>query len=242
MGGVLVLGLLVGMRHALEADHVAAVAALTQRSRGFRSALRLGAAWGIGHTLTLFAAGTIVLSLDGVMPEQIARIFEFAVGIMLVLLGADLLRRLIVARVHVHIHRHGDGTTHFHAHSHAGEANHTSSRHDHMHVRGLPARALAVGLMHGLAGSAALILLTVGQIDSFFWAMAYLALFGIGSMIGMAALSVVIAIPLQRVARSLSWAHNALGAAIGLGTIGLGAWVSYRIGVVEGLTLTGLAS
>ena len=171
-----------------------------------------------------------------------ARIFEFAVGIMLVLFGADLLRRLIVARVHVHIHRHGDGTTHFHAHSHAGEADHTSSRHDHMHARGLPARALAVGLMHGLAGSAALILLTVGQIDSFFWALAYLALFGIGSMIGMAARSVAIAIPLQRVARSLSWAHNALGAAIALGTIGLGAWVSYRIGVVEGLTLTGLAS
>ena len=70
MGGVLVLGLLVGMRHALEADHVAAVAALAARSRGFGSAIRLGAAWGLGHTLTLFAAGTIVLSLDGVMPEQ----------------------------------------------------------------------------------------------------------------------------------------------------------------------------
>ena len=187
MGG-LVLGLLVGMRHALEADHVAAVAALTQRSRGFRSALRLGAAWGIGHTLTLFAAGTIVLSLDGVMPEQIARIFEFAVGIMLVLLGADLLRRLIVARVHVHIHRHGDGTTHFHAHSHAGEADHTSSRHDHVHVRG--ARAGAGGgadaRPRGVGG------VDPAQIDSLFWALAYLALFGIGSMIGMAALSVVI--------------------------------------------------
>ena len=148
---------------------------------------------------------------------------------MLVLLGADLLRRLITARVHFHLHRHGDGTTHLHAHSHAGEADHGASHHDHVHVRGLPARALAVGLMHGLAGSAALIVLTIGQIDSFFWALAYLALFGIGSMIGMAALSIVIAIPLQRLGRSLSWAHNALGAAVALGTIGLGAWVSYRI-------------
>ena len=237
MGGVLVLGLLVGMRHALEADHVAAVAALTTRSRDLRSALRLGAAWGLGHTLTLFAAGTVVLSLDGVMPEHIAHLFEFAVGIMLVLLGADLLRRLIAARVHFHIHRHGDGTTHFHAHSHAGEVDHAASRHEHVHERGLPLRALAVGLMHGLAGSAALILLTAGQIDSLLWALAYLALFGIGSMIGMAALSVVIAFPLQRMARSLSWAHNALGAAVGLGTIGLGAWITYRIGIVEGLTL-----
>ena len=237
MGGVLVLGLLVGMRHALEADHVAAVAALTARSRNLGGALRLGAAWGLGHTLTLFAAGTVVLSLDGVMPERIAHLFEFAVGIMLVLLGADLLRRLIAARVHFHVHRHGDGTTHLHAHSHAGEADHAASRHDHVHARGLPVRALAVGLMHGLAGSAALILLTAGQIDSLLLALAYLALFGIGSMIGMAALSVVIAIPLQRLARSLSWAHNALGAAVGLGTIGLGAWIAFRIGIVEGLTL-----
>lgn len=237
MGGVLVLGLLVGMRHALEADHVAAVAALTARSRDLRGALSLGAAWGLGHTLTLFAAGTVVLSLDGVMPGRIAHLFEFAVGIMLVLLGADLLRRLIAARVHFHMHRHGDGTTHIHAHSHAGEADHAASRHDHVHARGLPVRALAVGLMHGLAGSAALILLTAGQIDSLLWALAYLALFGIGSLIGMAALSVVIAIPLQRLARSLSWAHNALGAAVGLGTIGLGAWIAFRIGIVEGLTL-----
>ena len=99
------------------------------------------------------------------------------------LLEADLLRRLITARVHFHLHRHGDGTTHLHAHSHAGEADHGASHHDHVHVRGLPARALAVGLMHGLAGSAALIVLTIGQIDSFFWALAYLALFGIGSTV-----------------------------------------------------------
>ena len=239
MGSVLVLGLLVGMRHALEADHVAAVAALTQRSRGLRSAIHLGAAWGLGHTLTLFVAGTIVLSLDSVMPEQIARIFEFAVGIMLVLLGADVLRRTIAARVHFHVHRHADGTIHFHAHSHADEGDHASSRHDHVHEHGLSGRALAVGLMHGLAGSAALILLTIGQIDSFFWALAYLALFGAGSMIGMAALSVVIAVPLQRLARKLSWAHNVMGAVIGLVTIGLGGWVAYRIAVVEGLRLTG---
>ena len=242
MGGVLVLGLLVGMRHAIEADHVAAVAALTQRSRGLRNAVRLGVAWGLGHTLTLFVAGTVVLSLDGVMPEQIARIFEFVVGIMLMLLGADLLRRLIAARVHFHVHRHEDGTIHFHAHSHAGEADHASSRHDHVHERGLSGRALAVGLMHGLAGSAALILLTIGQIDSFIWALAYLALFGIGSMIGMAALSIIIAVPLQRLRGSLSWAHNVLGAIIGLVTIGLGAWVAYRTGVVEGLTLAGHAA
>ncbi len=235
MGGVLVLGLLVGMRHALEADHLAAVAALVSRGRSLKSALRLGAAWGLGHTLTLFTAGAVVLSLDGVMPEQIARIFEFAVGLMLAALGLDLLRRLVAARVHFHVHRHGDGTVHFHAHSHAREGNHAVSRHDHVHARGLSLRALAVGLMHGLAGSAALILLTAGQIESFVWALSYLALFGVGSMIGMAALSVVIALPLQRLGRSLSWAHNTLGATVGFATLGLGAWIAYRIGVVEGL-------
>ena len=115
MGGVLVLGLLVGMRHALEADHVAAVAALAQaqpepaRRPPPRRSLGAGA-----HADALCRRPTVVLSLDGVMPEQIARIFEFAVGIMLVLPGRrTLLRRLVVARVHFHAHRHGDGTTHF---------------------------------------------------------------------------------------------------------------------------------
>ena len=238
MGSILLLGLLIGMKHAVEADHVAAVASMTSRSQGLRGALRMGVAWGVGHTAALFAVGAIVLSLDTVLPERIALILEFGVGIMLVWLGVDLIRRLIKARIHFHAHQHFDGTKHFHAHSHADEGAHNPVRHVHEHRRALPLRALIVGLMHGMAGSAALILLTLGEINSLWMALAYMALFGLGSMLGMAALSIVIAVPLQRMAKHLTWAHSSLNAMVGIVTVGIGAWVMYNAGVADGL-LTG---
>ncbi len=238
MGSILLLGLLIGMKHAVEADHVAALASLTSRSRNLRDAVRVGVAWGLGHTVTLFAVGAVVLSLDTVLPERIALYLELAVGVMLIWLGADVLRRLIRARIHFHVHRHRDGTEHFHAHSHTGEIAHDPARHDHEHRRGMPLRALLVGLMHGMAGSAALILLTLGQINSLWMALAYMALFGLGSMLGMAVLSVVIAVPLRRMARGLSWAHSALNAVVGTVTVGIGVWIIYSVGFAGGL-LTG---
>ncbi len=238
MGSILLLGLLIGMKHAVEADHVAAVASMTSRSQGLRGALRMGIAWGVGHTAALFAVSAIVLSLDTVLPERIALILEFGVGIMLVWLGVDLIRRLIKARIHFHAHQHFDGTKHFHAHSHADEGAHNPVRHVHEHRRALSLRALIVGLMHGMAGSAALILLTLGEINSLWVALAYMALFGLGSMLGMAALSIVIAVPLQRMAKHLTWAHSSLNAMVGIVTVGIGAWVMYNAGVAGGL-LTG---
>lgn len=238
MGTILLLGLLIGMKHAVEADHVAAVASLANRNQSLREALRMGFAWGFGHTVALFAVGAVVLSLDTVMPERIALILEFAVGIMLVWLGLDVIRRLIKARIHFHTHQHRDGTQHFHAHSHATESTHSRSRHKHEHRRAVPLRALAVGLMHGMAGSAALIILTLGEIHSLWLALAYMALFGLGSMLGMAALSIIIAVPLQRMAKHLTWAHSSLNALVGMITIGIGIWVMYNAGVANGL-LTG---
>ena len=229
MGSILVLGLLIGMKHAVEADHVAAVASLAGRNRS------------LGHTVALFAVGAIVLSLDTVLPERIALILEFGVGIMLVWLGLDVIRRLIKARIHFHAHRHGDGTQHFHAHSHAqsqaNEGAHNGVRHEHEHRGAIPLRALIVGLMHGMAGSAALILLTLGEINSLWMALAYMALFGLGSMLGMAALSIIIAVPLQRMAKHLTWAHSSLNAVVGVVTIGIGAWVIYNAGVANGLLM-----
>lgn len=223
MTTLLLLGFLIGMRHALEADHVAAVASLATRAGSVAETVRQGAAWGLGHTLTLFLFGSAVLLLDLAMPETLAHWLEFAVGVMLVGLGIDVLWRLWRKRVHFHVHRHPDGTTHFHAHSHAGDpAPHDPGHHDHEHPRSLPLRALLVGLMHGMAGSAALILLTLQTVDSPLTGLVYMALFGIGSIAGMAALSVFIAIPLRRSAERLTWAHHGLQAAIGVGTMALG--------------------
>ena len=104
-----------------------------------------------------------------------------------------------------------------------------------MSARALPLRALIVGLMHGMAGSAAHILLPLGEINSLWMALAYMALFGLGSMLGMAALSIVIAVPLQRMAKHLTWAHSSLNAMVGIVTVGIGAWVMYNAGVGDGL-------
>jgi len=218
---IVVTGILLGARHALEADHVAAVAALATGARGARQTMRLGLAWGIGHSLTIFAVGSVILLLGATVPEPIAAILETAVGVMLIVLGADVLRRMIRGRVHFHKHQHGVAA-HFHAHSHAGEGSHDASRHQHRHERALTLRALFVGSVHGLAGSAALVMLTLGGIGAPGLGFSYMALFGAGSLIGMAALSGVIAVPLRLTALRLTWAYNGLTAVVGLVSVGLG--------------------
>ena len=146
---------------------------------------------------------------------------KISVGVMLIGLGAHVLWRLWRDRVHFHRHGHGDGTVHFHAHSHAGEtAPHARAAHAHDH--GFRWRTLLVGLMHGMAGSAALLVLAVTQASSPAIGLGYVALFGVGSMIGMGALSTVIAVPLAVSARSLTWANRGLQGAVGLATVAIG--------------------
>lgn len=227
IGATLLLGMLLGMRHALDADHLAAVATLVTRSRSVGHTVWQGVAWGAGHTLTLLLFGGAVLVLGLVLPERAAPALELAVGVMLVLLGAEVLYRLWRGRVHFHAHRHEGGTKHFHAHAHEGESqNHNPDRHEHGH--GFPLRAMVVGMVHGMAGSAALILLSLEALRTPAWGLAYIALFGIGSIIGMAVLSVVIAIPMRLTSRHVVRAHNGLSAMVGLGTVLLGCYVVFR--------------
>ena len=229
MTGLFVLGFLIGMRHALEADHLAAVAALATRSHSVAHTIRQGVVWGLGHTITLFLFGAIVLLLDSVIPQRLAQWLEFAVGVMLLLLGLDVLRRLFRERIHFHAHRHASGIEHFHAHAHHDERRHDPRRHSHRHPQGFPLRALLVGLMHGMAGSAALILLTLNDVPSRWAGLVYIGLFGLGSMLGMALLSAVIAVPLRYSARAMTWLHNGLQAAIGIATITLGGYLMYEM-------------
>jgi len=232
LASILALGFLLGLRHATDADHVAAVATLATRSPSLAHTIAQGVAWGTGHTLTLMLFGGAVLVLGAVVPEQAARALELAVGVMLVLLGADALYRLRRERIHFHTHRHADGVGHFHAHSHRGEGGpHDAARHEHRHPQGFPGRALIVGMMHGMAGSAALVLLSLEALRSPTWGLVYIAIFGLGSILGMAVLSVAIAVPLRLTSHRLGRAYHGLSAAVGLATVALGCWIVLRTGL-----------
>jgi ABC-type nickel/cobalt efflux system permease component RcnA len=222
---ILLLGLLIGMRHALEADHLAAVATLASGGLSRRRTIVRGAVWGMGHTLALLAIGGVCLALQLTIPDRVSQYLELGVGVMLLGLGAEVIWRWRRQGLHVHVHRHDDGRAHLHAHRHvAGEA-HDASAHAHAHASPFPRRALAIGIVHGIAGSGALVLLTVQTLGSFWLGLAYILIFGAGSILGMAALSAAIAVPLELSARRLTRLHGTLDVAIGVGTIAVGLWV-----------------
>ncbi|MES2957630.1 MAG: urease accessory protein [Pseudomonadota bacterium] len=234
---ILVVGLLLGMQHATEADHLAAVATLASRQQNsLARTLRQGIAWGIGHTLTLMLFAGAVLALGQVISPGLEKGLETAVGLMLIVLGADVLRRLWRDRVHFHVHTHAPQPPHVHAHSHRGEGAHAGSAHHHEHApREWPLRALAIGMMHGLAGSAALVVLSLQAVPSVALGLGYIALFGVGSILGMAALSAAIAIPMKLSATYLGRLQHAMSALIGVSTCTLGVVMVWQIGSLKAL-------
>ncbi len=224
----LTLAVLVGMSHALEADHVAAVSSMAARQSSVKQIVRTGAVWGLGHTITLMLFAGAALVLGYTIHDDLAAWLEFFVGVMLVGLGAHIIYRLIRDRVHFHVHTHHGEKPHFHAHSHAGEQQvHTQSNHDHEHKR-FPMRVLMVGMMHGMAGSAALLILTASTAPSIASGVMYVSLFGLGSIFGMAALSAVIAVPIAFSAKFLTWANRGIQATTGAATMGLGMFTMYH--------------
>jgi len=229
----ILFGFLLGLQHALEADHIAAVASIAADKKGFRPILRHGALWGLGHAVTLGAFGGAAYALKLTLDERLASGLEFAVGVMLVVRGARLLYVLAKARIHFHAHRHGTGEMHFHAHSHAGDvADHRASAHAHMHPQGSWGRSLAVGMIHGLAGSAALVALAAASAPSVPLGLAFMVLFGVGSVAGMALFSAVIAVPLSFAGRTLTWASRGLQAVAGVVAMGIGLHIMVETGAV----------
>ena len=197
MAGFLLLGLFIGMAHALEADHLAAVGTLASSGRASPKRLALlGASWGMGHTTTLFLISLPVVLFGKVLSERVASGMEFFVGIMLVGLGARVLWKLRAARVHFHAHDHGNGP-HLHAHSHLHSTlPHSEDPHHHRHGT-FSFRAYMIGLAHGAAGSAGLVALAAAATQNAMVAMAYILIFGFGSVLGMAALTYSASWPLR---------------------------------------------
>ena len=229
MASILLLGLFIGMQHAFEADHIAAVASIAARQSSVRRIVCHGAVWGIGHTITLMMFAGGALFLDQVIDEALSAMLELCVGILLVGLGSHLFYRLWRDRIHFHAHRHANGVQHLHAHSHRDDREgHLASKHDHAHPGGAPVRTLLVGMVHGLAGSAVLLVLTTATVNDPVTGMIYIAIFGFGSVLGMAALSALIAIPLSYSARALTWVNRGLQGAVGAATVVLGLAIVLR--------------
>ena len=206
--GFLLLGFLMGVTHAFEADHLAALGTLATRNR--KQMILRGAAWGLGHTTTLLLLSAAVVLSSIVLTEAIAAALEFAVGVMLVLLGADALRQIRARKLHFHLHSHGEHGPHVHLHSHEGHgARHDHLADDHAHITGFPVRALLVGLVHGAAGSAAIIVLAAATAGSAWLALGYVALVGLGSILGMAGISALISLPIALAPANLGWLQTA---------------------------------
>ena len=257
---ILALGFFLGMRHATDPDHVIAVTTIVARHRTAKGAALIGAVWGVGHTLTILVVGSGIIVFSWVIPSRLGLSMEFAVGVMLIVLGVANLRDLsglfrrtaaslpptegmpASAHVHSHPHSHGD-YVHTHAHGHEPEAH--PHRPDQTPVGWLDRRfgglglyqlirPLVVGIVHGLAGSAAVALLVLTAIADPNWAVLYLFVFGVGTIVGMMLITVAIALPFAVSDRRSRFAGR-LRLASGLVSLGFGCLLTYQIGIVHGL-------
>jgi len=226
---LLSLGFLLGLRHALDADHVVAVSTIVAQTRQLTKAALVGLLWGIGHTLTLSIMGCVVLFAKLQIPDPLAQGAEFMVGLMLILLGTSTLWGLHRRRIHLHPHSHGS-KEHIHFHSHSGAREHA---HEHPKLGWKP---LIVGMIHGMAGSAALMLLVLGTVRSELAGLLYIFVFGVGSMGSMLIVSLILGLPVVWTARSpmLQRVPQAITLVTGAVSIAFGVWLMIEIGFVEG--------
>jgi sulfite exporter TauE/SafE len=229
---VLSFGFLIGLKHAVEADHLAAVSTIATERKSLLSSAIVGGIWGLGHTISLFIAGIFVLLLNFQISEQVERTLEFGVGIMLFLLGLNVLRKLMEGgTLHFHAHDHG---THAHAHPHVHDLSQAEEPHTH-HGFSFRPKALMIGMVHGLAGSAALMLSVIPTIDSPAIGLLYIAIFGLGSIAGMMIMSFLVSLPFQITALRFNRFNLVLQCLAGLVSAGLGLSIIYEKGITEGL-------
>lgn len=238
---ILVLGFVLGMRHATDADHVVAVSTIVSRERRIRSAAWVGALWGAGHTLTILAVGAGIIVFTLVIPPRVGLSMEFSVGLMLVLLGWMNLRGL---GRNWRADSTGTESAATEPHSHA-ETDHSHYVADHSidtmdrWFRGWSLyqwlRPLIVGLIHGLAGSAAVALLVLTTIHDSHWAVAYLFIFGLGTIAGMMVITVAMASALNYAGARSQWINRRLSLATGFLSVAFGLFLVYQMGFHHGL-------
>jgi len=252
---IIALGFFLGMRHATDPDHVIAVTTIITRQRRIARAALTGIVWGIGHTLTIFVVGAAIILFDLVIPPRIGLSMELSVGLMLMVLGVINLSsfwRAVPGRlrqsgadsiVHSHAHSHGE-YVHTHSHAHAPDAHSHAS--DETPLGRLDrwlgklslyqqVRPLVIGVVHGLAGSAAVALLVLTTIRDSRWAIAYLLVFGIGTIAGMMLITMSLASTFRFLGSARQGFSRRLGIASGLISLAFGVVLAYQICFVNGL-------
>ena len=246
-GGVsaLLLGFVLGLRHALDPDHLVAVSTLVSGRQGVLGSSVVGALWGLGHTASLLIVGVAVIAFHLEIPEQVAQGMEFLVAIMLVVLGVKVLVDFCRGRItHTHRHRHGS-EDHVHPHIHpAEEQHHQSSGHHHRHPlmflrrvfdqAASARRSIVIGMVHGLAGSAALMLLVLTTIPSRMLGLAYIGVFGAGSVGGMILMSLVLGVPFAITANRSDLLHRRIRVASGIVSVAFGVFYALQVGMAGG--------
>lgn len=252
---VLAIGFFLGMRHATDPDHVIAVSTIVSRERSIAKAASIGILWGLGHTLTILAVGAAIILFGLAIPARIGLTMEFCVGLMLILLGVLNLTGAMkwmsekfspahpkVTGEHAHVHEH-DAKLHFHWHSHGGASEHhgesLAPSRSWERFAGLGVyqalRPLFIGIVHGLAGSAAVALLVLSAIREPKWAVLYLLVFGAGTIAGMMLITSVIALPFSFAGYRFAWLNRGLITGSGILSLAFGLFVCYHIGFVDGL-------
>jgi len=228
---VLGIGLVFGLKHATEVDHVVAVSTIVSQHRNvFHSAL-VGALWGAGHTASLLVIGAIVLTLRVAIPETVSGWLELGVAVMIICLGVSALTRALRKHGEVHLHKHShDGLSHTHVHFHEKQTRHApASQIHHSHaVARLGWKPVLIGMMHGLAGSGALTLLVLTQISSPGIGLMYVATFGLGSIVGMLLMSAMIGVPFALASTKLTHVHQGIQTVAAVLSICFGVWYAYR--------------
>jgi high-affinity nickel-transport protein len=253
---ILAIGFFLGMRHATDPDHVIAVSTIVSRERSISKAAFIGVLWGLGHTLTILSVGAAIVLFGLAIPARLGLTMEFCVGLMLILLGALNLTGAMkwisekfspahppVTGEHLHIHEH-DSKLHVHWHAHAPESEHHAAtlappQALERSFGGLALyqalRPLFVGIVHGLAGSAAVALLVLSAIREPKWAVLYLLVFGIGTIAGMMLITSVIALPFSFAGYRFGWLNRSLVTGSGILSLVFGLSICYQICFVDGL-------
>jgi sulfite exporter TauE/SafE len=220
------LGLILGVKHALDADHLIAVSTIVSEHKNLKWASLIGAFWGLGHTTTLFVVGVLVIGLRLTIPPRLALGLEFLVAVMLVVLGVNILWRSFRSeKIHLHAHNHSPEThAHFHVHGDREES------HTHPHPFKSMRKPFFVGMVHGLAGSAALMLLVLTTIPSPMAGLLYIVIFGFGSVGSMLVLSSLIGLPFILTAQRFTVLNQWIRLVAGLASAAFGLFLGWDIG------------